>query len=99
MTTDDSAASIPYEGTDCTPEEAVEAVKAVRGSAAWMRRFRLSYDVFTDDGLVGCECGWTWEQTGDTTLADAVKAAREHAQKAHSDLSQEIEHDATCRHD
>ena len=29
-----SAASIPYEGTDCTPEESVEAVKAVRREAA-----------------------------------------------------------------
>lgn len=29
-----TAASIPYEGTDCTPEEAVEAVKAVRTTAA-----------------------------------------------------------------
>lgn len=61
MTPEASAASIPYEGTDCTPEEAVEAVKAVRSSAASVtveidvevtRRERLRFE-FTDKSGFG----------------------------------------------
>jgi hypothetical protein len=41
MAPDTAASGIPYEGTDCTPEEAVEAVQAVRASAACRDYFAL----------------------------------------------------------
>jgi hypothetical protein len=54
--------------------------------APWMRAFRPSFDVFTGNALVACECGWTWDaMDGADTLFDAVAVCERHFVETHEE--------------